>query len=91
MAEYVSAAVYIHSWDGGDHLQTITPPQLGLQENDDIHAVLWREKIHSLLLVTGPDGRSSAMRAYTVSSINVHADHSTYFVMFHLQTSLISC
>ena len=78
VAQRWPAAVHIHSWAGGEHLQTITPPQLGLQKDDRINAVLWREKIHSLLLVTAPDTSSATaktMHAYTVSGINVHADH----------------
>ena len=82
------AALHIHSWSG-QHLQTLTHQQLGIQEDDEIWAAAYNDRRQTLQLATGDrySGRVDRLYSCSVSHstspythpsrTNTHTSHTT--------------
>jgi len=73
VAAWDPAALHIHSWSG-QHLQTLTRQQLGIQEDDMILAAAYNDRRQTLQLATDNNVSHRVDRLYSclVSHITLH-------------------
>ena len=81
-AWYPATALHIHSWSG-QRLQTLTRQQLGIQEDDRIHAAAYNDRRQTLQLATG---NRTSMRVDRLYSCSVSHSTSPYTHLSHTNT-----